>query len=130
MKIFLTIVFLFCSAATIFAQRVQSDCNAPDSVRKFYKEDVGWLAYKYEIDTQSPYLDSVVLPKEYQDKFMNALLAVYNVKGMPEADSVTRIPLPHDYVYLNPLHSHLPFSLGRILLRIDTSVEWERRWVW
>ncbi len=129
MKIFLTIAFLFCSAAAVFAQRVQSDCNAPDSVKKMYGEPAAWMAYQFERDTQSPYLDSAILPQFLQDKFMNALVAVYNVKGIPQSDTVTRTPLPHDYVYPEPLYLRTLFSLGTMMLRIDTSENWQKRWV-
>ncbi len=127
MKSIITIFLFLCIAASSFAQRVPSNCKAPDSVKKRYQEDAAWLAYQYEQKINSPYLDSVTIPQDLQDRFMNALLAVYNVVGLPEADTVTRTPLPHDGVTPHALIPKHPFSLEMILLQLDTSINWEKR---
>ena len=129
MKPFFTILILFCITSASFAQRVASSCDAPDSIKKRYKEDAAWLAFQYEQQIHSPYLDSVIIPQYLQDKFMNALLAVYNVKGMLTADSVTRIPLFRDYTTPSKFHPHHPFLLGTVFLNLDTSLDWQKRFL-
>ena len=127
MKLIIIIFILSFIAASSFAQRVPSSCDAPDSIKRMYREDAAWLALQYEQKINSPYLDSVIISRDLQNRFMNALIAVYNVVGLPEADTVTRIPLPHDGVTPHALSPQHPFSLVMILLKLDTSISWERR---
>lgn len=130
MKTYSIIVILSCIAATSFAQRVQSSCDAPDSIKKKYREDAAWLAYQYEQNTNSPYLDSVIIPQDLQDRFMNALLAVYNVVGLPEADTVSKFKFKRNNGEKpSVISSFHDYPLNKMSLSLDTTILWQNRFI-
>jgi len=129
MKLLLTISFLCCTAAS-FAQRVPSSCDAPDSLKKFYREDAAWLAYQFEKETQSSFVDSVIIPQPLQDIFMRALLAVHNASVLPAVDTLTNFKFSRDFGPTPTSFSSVhPFSLDRIVLSADSTILWERNLV-
>ena len=128
MKTFLLAIFLFSFAIIGKAQTVQSSCDAPDSVKEFYQDDAAWLAYQYEQKIGSEYLDSVFIRKDLQDRFLKAILAVYNAVNLPTADTVTKYKFANDY-YTIPhlLKSFRYYSMGIIIIIIDTTIPWQYR---
>jgi hypothetical protein len=127
MKPILIIISFFFFAKISFAQRVQSSCDAPDLIKNKYREDAAWLAYQHELNTQSPYKDSVIIPRSLQDKFLTALSAVYNAKGLSEADTVTKYYVPRDFASPSVFKASHHFALENILFDLDTLIKWQER---
>ncbi|MBS1689195.1 MAG: T9SS type A sorting domain-containing protein [Bacteroidetes bacterium] len=62
----------------ISAQPTPSSCSAPDSVVQKYIIDAKGLAVQAMQKSGSPFYDSVIIPQEWTDTVLHALLAVYN----------------------------------------------------
>ena len=85
MKTFYLSLLLWCGGI-VFAG-AQNNCDAPDAVRAFYKNDAQQLALRMmQLSTQ--WQDSVEIPQTLQDKAMKMLLAVYNATQLHERDTV------------------------------------------
>lgn len=114
MKSLFISIFLLLAVTAGFAQRVPSDCTAPDSIVEYYKSDAARLAFR---EVQSEYTDSIRIPKALNDKTMRALLAVYNAKKLSERDTVILLLNIHTKNY----PAFWGFEIG-----IDTSFVWAR----
>lgn len=97
MRIFAVFVIILFLAQSSVAQKIQSSCEASDSVQSLYKKDAAHLCIDQYKRQSSPSHDSVMIPQQDFNCKMDALMAVYNVKGIPEADTVIRIKKNHDY---------------------------------
>lgn len=82
-------LILFCAllVQNVSAQIVPSSCTAPDTVVQKYIRDARGLAPKAMQKIGSSYFDSVIIPQEWTDTVLHALLAVYNTTSGPR-DSV------------------------------------------
>jgi hypothetical protein len=89
-----TLGFVLVFSLTSFGQIVPSDCNTQDTVKKLYKRDAIYLSCQ-EISRQG--YDSILFPDSMVEKKLRALLAVYNVQGIPEADTVAHRIKIHAY---------------------------------
>src|SRR5579864_3834177 len=126
MKSLLIIFFLFCCAGAAFTQHVPSSCDAPDSVKRMYREDAAWLTYRYEIGNDSHYADSVTILQNVQNIFLEGLLAVRNAVSLPAVDTLTHFSFVRDFEKPHPFRSFHPYFLRQIELFIDTTIPWEK----
>jgi len=114
MKILFTIVILIWATPS-FAQRVLSSCDAPDSIKPLYLDDIALQALIYEGNiVGQPYSDSIEISQLYQNYFARIFYAVYNAKDLPARDTVLQYNI-HDYARS---------TLHKILFTFDTTVEW------
>jgi len=82
---------------SLYGQIIPSSCNAPDSVILKYIDDADRLAL-YKIQRLNlPESDSIQIPKIHSDSILNALIAVYNARTIPERDTVINIHTFPDY---------------------------------
>lgn len=97
------------------AQIVQSSCSASDSIITLYSDDADKLALDRILRNNLPYADSVLIPQEYSDTILNALIAVYNATGLPARDTV---------VDLYHIHACTVGVLRRMVIGADSSQLW------
>jgi hypothetical protein len=73
-------LILFCAllVQNVNAQIIPSSCTAPDSVVQKYIVDAKGLAPKAMQKIGAAYYDSAIIPQEWTDTMLHALLAVYN----------------------------------------------------
>lgn len=96
----LLIAFLVTSFQITLAQRIPSDCETQDSANFWYGMGAARLSI-LELQRQgSPYYDSIPFPDSLHEKKLRALIAVYNVVGIPEADTVAHIKPVYDFYSL------------------------------
>lgn len=114
LPLFLSVIF----SLSVFygnAQIYDSDCSAPDSVYNRYLYDASYMTLRNFEEQNSPYLDSVDIPLSHVDTILNALLAVYNVNGIPERDSV---------IDIYDIHTHPDPGLNILTLQVYDSLPW------
>lgn len=97
------------------AQVIQSDCTAPDSIVDQYQEDAQRLTLDRIFDQNYSYADSIIIPSSYSDTVLNALIAIHNVSGIPERDTVVDM--------LN-IHSRKIIAMDNFYLRADSTLGW------
>lgn len=114
MKFILPVVLLF-QFVNAFSQKVTSSCIAPDDIIKLYQSDADRLTITKFKTTNSPYLDSVQIPKAHSDTFLRALLAVYNASALPCRDSIVSLYNIHCFPYIN---------LNDITIVADPNTQW------
>ncbi len=119
MKIFFIAGFLALLASVSFAQWVQSSCDAPDSVKELYRDDVAEQALFYETIIHSPYRDSVEIPTAFQNIFEKIFNAIYNAADLAARDSILKYDI-HDYARFTFLHKIL-FTFDTTLLGVSAS---------
>jgi hypothetical protein len=126
MKTLILIVILITLPSASFAQRVQSSCDAPDSVKNLYRSDAAGLAYDYQISLHPSWKDSTAIPHTLQDTFLRALIAVYNAVQIPDAYRICREGIFHeDQNFRMPIHDHLhPYFDTIWLENLDTTINW------
>ncbi len=90
MRITILFILLLFAVSSSQAQRIPSDCTAPDSVAQKYKHDATRLALRRIFSASSPYQDSIRIPKDKIDEALRPLLAVYNLTT-PERDTVIKL---------------------------------------
>lgn len=117
MRIILLSILLLCAVSSSFAQRIPSDCTAPDSVVQKYKDDAARIVLRQILYTSSPYKDSVHIPKDMKDSVLRALLAVYNLTNSAEHDTV---------IMLLDIHTKLSPDIDFFYIRVDTSYKWAK----
>lgn len=97
------------------AQRVPSDCETQDSAKFWYGLDATRLSIS-ELDRRgSPYYDSIPFPDSLHEKKLRALIAVYNVAGIPEADTVA---------HLRPIHEISAFLVNQFYIYANKDLFW------
>lgn len=115
MKYILTLLFIFgCFLSQ--AQLIPSSCTAPDSVLQLYRRDAQGLALDRIIRFNSSFSDSVLVPDEWTDSILRAMVAVYNVTSLPARDSVVKFYKVHSY--------HSQMALKGHNIAIDKTVPW------
>lgn len=100
-KKFTFFLLMLCFFHACHAQTVSS-CTAPDSIVKKYVNDADYLALQRVLASGNNYKDSVTIPQIWTDTSLRALLAVYNVVGIPARDSVVK---------MYPVHIHRSTAL-------------------
>lgn len=66
-------------------------CDITDSIYNSYIEDAKRLALRHLINQNSSYKDSIEIPNDLSNTFVNALNAVYNATTLPARDTVISI---------------------------------------
>lgn len=118
MKSILPLLFSVIFCFSVFhgnAQIYNSDCTASDSVYNRYLYDASYMTMRNFEEQNHTYLDSVDIPMSHVDTLLNALLAVYNVSGLAERDSV---------VDIYDIHTHPDPSLNNLTLQAYDSLPW------
>lgn len=70
------------------AQTVQSMCTSTDSITKLWKNEAARLTLRRTYKIASTYKDSVYPDATLQQRYLNALLAVYNATALAETDTL------------------------------------------
>lgn len=97
------------------AQRVPSDCETQDSANFWYGMGAARLSI-LELQRQgSPYYDSIPFPDSLHEKKLRALGAVYNVTGIPEADTIAHI---------RPVHDLFTLTVYQFFVIADENLAW------
>jgi hypothetical protein len=95
MKRLLPFLLFICAAHTqaqvVPSFTAQSSCNGTDSVMKAYKKDADRLTLRHTFDSTLTWKDSVKINKTISNKFMKALVAVFNATSLPVRDTVIKI---------------------------------------
>ncbi|MDX1447028.1 T9SS type A sorting domain-containing protein [Lishizhenia sp.] len=118
MKSILPILSALIFSLSVFhghAQIRNSNCMAPDSIYNRYLYDASHMTMRKLREQNHTYIDSVDIPMSHIDTFLNALLAVYNLTGVPERDSV---------VDIYDIHTHPDPSLNILTLQVYDSLPW------
>jgi hypothetical protein len=97
-------------------QTVVSTCTATDSIVKLYRKSADKLAVRRSEYVSDTYKDSVSINKQLSDKYLRALLAVYNATSLAARDTVVVVPIIVDY--------YIPHDLNSILVGGDSSKMW------
>jgi hypothetical protein len=113
MKKLLFLLFCLPACATAWGQ-VQDNCDAPASVRAFYRQDAAQLALR-EMQGNPFYDDSVRVPQNLHQFYLRSLLAVYNATQFPERDTVV------ECFGIHAFPAPYPYSL---LLQLDLDEAW------
>jgi hypothetical protein len=114
MKTKLLLFTLSCFALQASAQRIQSSCTAPDSVKAIYQNDADQMALRRINENRFPAKDSINIPFLHSDSILKVLLAVYNLKTA-EADTVARIL---------KLHAFPKYGLKNCAMFADSTAYW------
>ena len=93
----------------------QINCIAPDSIVEKYKDDADRLALRKIARLHLTYEDSIEIPKILSDSFLNQLIAVYNVVGIPERDTV---------IDLLNIHTFPDFFMNTVNVAADSNLYW------
>ena len=93
----------------------QINCIAPDSIVEKYKDDADRLALRKIARLHLTYEDSIEIPKILSDSFLNQLIAVYNVVGIPERDTV---------IDILDIHTFPVFNMKTVFVAADSSLNW------
>lgn len=106
MKYRFTLLLILLASIYCNAQTIPSSCSAPDSVLQMYRRDAQGLALQRIIRFNSPYADSVLIPDQWTDSILRAMVAVYNATTLPARDSVVTYYKVHSYFYSQALTTH------------------------
>ena len=112
---FLVLLILLVLSTSVKSQIVPSSCAAPDSIIDAYKEDATLLTLRRIYWNGDSHKDSVIIPEDYIDTVLNAMIAVYNVASIPERDTVI------DVFDIRPLYD---LGLHMFTLRADSGLVW------
>lgn len=82
------LILLFFLSTSVKSQIIQSSCVASDSIIEIYKEDATLLTLRRIYLNGDSHKDSVIIPENYIDTVLNAMIAVYNATSIPERDTV------------------------------------------
>lgn len=116
MKYRFTLLLILMASIYCKAQTVPSSCSVPDSVLQMYRRDAQGLALQRIIHFNSPYADSVLVPDQWTDSILRAMVAVYNATSLPARDSVVKYYKVHSYYYSQALTMHS--------IWVSTAVPW------
>ncbi|MGN6568558.1 MAG: T9SS type A sorting domain-containing protein [Flavipsychrobacter sp.] len=116
MKYRFTLLLIFLASLYCNAQTVPSSCSAPDSVLQMYRRDAQGLALQRIIRFNSPYADSVLIPDQWTDSILRAMVAVYNATILTARDSVAKYYQIHSYLSDLSLKGHD--------IAVDKAVSW------
>jgi len=97
------------------AQKIPSSCETQDSIAYWYEKDAARLCLKQYDRQGSTYNDSIHFPAAVFEPKLEALIAVFNAKSIPEADTVTRI---------REIHEFPGVSLNSIVIYADSTLPW------
>jgi hypothetical protein len=109
---FLPFVFF---ALAVNSQVVVSSCVAPDSIVARYWDDACMLSVEHAYKTNSTYKDSIHLNKTWRDRYLRALIAVYNATAIAQRDSV---------VNFYSVHKYGASSMSSTYFHADTNLLW------
>lgn len=112
------LVFLFTVlllSTSVKSQVVPSNCTAPDSIVDRYREDATLLTLRRIYLNEDSHMDSVIIPVNYIDTVLNAMIAVYNATSIPERDTVI------DILDISPLHD---LGLHMFTISADSGLVW------
>lgn len=114
------LLFIFMTLVVGYAngQKVQSSCEAPDSIKSRYSIDAARLALRYIKERNLVYKDSAVIPKTFRDTALNALIAVYNATTLQARDTVVE--------YLSIQTSYIPL-VSFVLIKAQSSETWMQK---
>jgi Secretion system C-terminal sorting domain len=115
MKSYFYISILLICSLHANSQIIQSDCTAHDSIVNQYRGDAETLTLDRIFEHNYVYVDSIIIPTAYSDTVLNALLAIYNLNGVPERDTVVDI--------LN-IHARALYSLNDFYFKADSNLAW------
>ncbi len=83
------------------SQIVQSTCYQDSALISTYQEDAKRMTVRRFYDNGNPYKDSIVIPTNYSDTILNALIAVHNAVSLSGRDTVVNILAIH--TFFNPM---------------------------
>jgi hypothetical protein len=106
---------LIASFQFTLAQRIPSSCETPDSIKFWYEKEATHLSILQLGRQGSPFLDSIPFPDSLHQKKFRALIAVYNVDGIPEADTVA---------HLRPVYDFRAYSIDQFYVRAEEHLFW------
>lgn len=109
------LLILFFTSGLSFGQTVPSSCTAHDSIMARYDDDAGRLALKRIYDDNLIYTDSIIIPQEYSDSILWALIAVYNATDLPARDTV---------IEMYEIHTFPGYELHNLRLSADSTLPW------
>ncbi len=101
MKTLIVIILILFSVSVSKAERIPSNCNAPDSITAKHSRYASELTLRKFHRNNISYKDSVPIPKVHIDTVLNALNAIYNATSLKEKDSVISI----FKIYTYPVYS-------------------------
>ncbi|MEL6865536.1 MAG: T9SS type A sorting domain-containing protein [Bacteroidota bacterium] len=111
--------FLIC--ALLFqignAQTVLSSCELDNNLR--FQNDIDYLTFEFIYRTNDIHIDSIELPLEYKQRFLDALAAVYNAQQIPATDLIFNKYDIQTFPYL---------YLNRFSVSVDTSTSWFKKY--
>jgi hypothetical protein len=67
---------------------VQSSCTAHDTIKQRFLVDAGRLAVRRAFHINSTYKDSVTINSSLKNRYLGALLAIYNATAIPQRDTL------------------------------------------
>ncbi len=91
----LTLIFCFAFLYSI-SQTVNSDCNSTDSIIKIYRNTADKLSIRHNHKALNTYIDSISIDKQLSNRYLSALLAVYNASLMNLSDTVRMLKIVLD----------------------------------
>jgi hypothetical protein len=120
MKKILSLITLITCVQTINAQ-TPSSCIVPQVLQSNYDLDVKHLTLVRLAQTNSPYLNSIVIPQICQDSIMEGMAAIFNLPNIYDRDSVFDKYCIHECSCLNKVYK-------RINVGINTTYGWTSSW--
>lgn len=124
-RVLIVITLALFSSVAAKAERVSSDCTAPDSVVKKYKTDAQRNALSRIFWFNSPYKDSADIPAMWTDTILRALIAVYNAP-LPKTDTVDGVTINIMDIHGRPYQTGDTFAIAMngFGFIVDTSQQW------
>jgi len=104
-----------CFSLSLNSQIVESSCDASESISSIYSDDAATMTYWYVRSNDTEYSDDVELPMEYRNRFLDALLAVYNATEIPVNDTIFNVL---------EIHNRTTPILDRVELTVDIGTYW------
>ncbi len=89
-KSFIVCSIFICFYNALKSQTITSTCNLSDTIAYRYKKDADRLALRRTFHVSSTYSDSVKVDKLLSNKYLKALIAVYNATVIPARDTVVK----------------------------------------
>lgn len=116
----ITLIFLSLICVDYVNAQIPSNCDVSSILQEYYDRDVKHLALKRIYEQQSPAIDSIIIPQNYQDTIWTALAAVYNLTNFPPRDTVFDIYCIHQYSSFYIFYS--------IYVSIEPTCPWLQQW--
>jgi len=100
--------------------QIPSSCDVSPILQNYYDPDVKHLALTRIYDQQSPAMDSIIIPQNYQDTIWEAMAAIFNLTDFPAKDSIFDMYCIHQYGSL-----YLFYNIG---VKLEPTCTWSQNW--